>query len=232
MANWHGSSKRAGRAWLITETGCEGLKRSTGERTWADALGEVRHAAARHKLASGIVAICVAASLAAIGWAGTTHASSPGHAAAAADPAAPAFSFPVLGHSGQRVTLSDYAGKPLIVNFFASWCVDCKTETPLLATFYRTEHGKIALVGLDESDVVGNALSFTRAHGVTYPVGWDPGFIAASAYGVAAIPQTFFLNARHRIVDRIFGAVTLAELEKGIALATGTSATVTAGVTS
>ena len=135
-------------------------------------------------------------------------------------PAAPAFSFPVLGHSGQQVSLADYAGKPLIVNFFASWCDPCKQETPLLARFYRTEHGKVALVGLDENDVAGNALSFTRANGVSYPVGWDPQFTAASAYGVDALPQTFFLNARHQIVDRIFGAVTLADIQKGIALAT------------
>jgi len=51
-------------------------------------------------------------------------------------------------------------------------------------------------------------------------VGWDPHFTVASAYGVSALPQTFFLNARHQIVDRIFGAVTLASLHKGIALAT------------
>ena len=64
-------------------------------------------------------------------------------------------------------------------------------------------------------------MSFARADGVSYPVGWDPQFDVASAYGVDALPQTFFLDARHRIVDRIFGAVTLADLQKGIALATG-----------
>ena len=112
------------------------------------------------------------------------------------------------------------AGQPLIVNFFASWCDPCKTETPLLAKFYRAEKGKVALVGLDENDVIGNATSFTRADGVSYPVGWDPQFSIASAYGVNALPQTFFLNARHQIVDRVFGAVTLTELHKGIALAT------------
>ncbi len=48
-----------------------------------------------------------------------------------------------------------------------------------------------------------------------------PQVAAASAYGVSALPQTFFLDARHRIVDRVFGAVTLADLSKGIALATG-----------
>jgi hypothetical protein len=52
-------------------------------------------------------------------------------------------------------------------------------------------------------------------------VGFDPEVIAASAYGVAGLPQTFFLNAQHRIVDRVFGAVTQAEMNRGMALATG-----------
>ncbi|HJY71456.1 MAG TPA: TlpA disulfide reductase family protein, partial [Streptosporangiaceae bacterium] len=144
-----------------------------------------------------------------------------GQPARPADVAAPAFSLPVLGHSGQRVSLGQYSGRPLIVNFFASWCAPCKTETPLLAKFYRAGKGKVALVGLDENDVLGNAMSFTRADGVSYPVGWDPQFGIASAYGVNALPQTFFLDARHRIVDRVFGAVTQADINRGIALATG-----------
>jgi cytochrome c biogenesis protein CcmG, thiol:disulfide interchange protein DsbE len=187
-----------------------------GQQTWSGAIGEVWRAALRHKLISGVVALCVAGSLVGIALVGSGSAAPP----AAADPAAPAFSFPVLGHSGQQVSLADYAGQPLIVNFFASWCDPCKQETPLLARFYRAEHGKVALVGLDENDVAGSALSFTRANGVSYPVGWDPQFTAASAYGVDALPQTFFLNARHQIVDHIFGAVTLADISKGIALAT------------
>ncbi len=191
-----------------------------GQRTWAGAIGEMRRTARTHKLATGIVALCVAASLVAIVLVGLGSGAA-GSAKPAADPVAPAFSLPVLGHSGQRVSLADYRGKPLILNFFASWCDPCKQETPLLASFYRSEHGKVALVGLDENDVVANALSFTRDHGVTYPVGWDPGIIAASAYGVAALPQTFFLNARHQVVDRVFGALTLADIHHGIALATG-----------
>jgi cytochrome c biogenesis protein CcmG/thiol:disulfide interchange protein DsbE len=189
------------------------------ELTWAGAIGEVWRSALRHKVISTVIALCVAGSLAGIVVAGQSS----GAAAGPAIVAAPAFSLPVLGHSGQKVSLADYSGKPLIVNFFASWCEPCKKETPLLATFYRTERGKVAIVGLDENDVLSNAMSFTRADGVGYPVGWDPQLTAASAYGVSGLPQTFFLDARHRIVDRVFGAVTLTALQKGIARATGTS---------
>ena len=188
-----------------------------GQQTWKGAAREVGRAALRHKVLSAIITVCVAGSLIAIGVVGSAS----GQAARPAPVAAPAFSLPVLGHSGQRVSLAGYAGQPLIVNFFASWCEPCQQETPLLAKFYRGEKGKVTLVGLDVNDVIGNATSFTRAKGVSYPVGWDPAAVAASAYGVNALPQTFFLDARHRIVDRIFGAVTLAELSKGIALATG-----------
>jgi len=187
-------------------------------RTWAGAAREVWRAAVRHKIASGLVALCVAASLVALALVASGSA---GPAGAASDPAAPTFSLPVLGHSGQQVSLADYSGRPLIVNFFASWCEPCQQETPLLARFYRTEHGKVAIVGLDENDAAGSAVSFTHKEGVGYPVGFDPEVIAASAYGVAGLPQTFFLNAKHHIVDRVFGAVTLADINRGIALATG-----------
>jgi cytochrome c biogenesis protein CcmG, thiol:disulfide interchange protein DsbE len=184
-----------------------------GQRTWAQASREVWRSAVRHKLVTAIIAVCVVGSLTGIALAGGSSG------APAPAPKAPSFSLPILGHSGRQVSLGQYAGKPLVVNFFASWCAPCKQETPLLAKFYRSEHGKVALVGLDENDELGNALSFTKADGVSYPVGWDPQLDAASAYGVDALPQTFFLNARHQIVDRVYGAVTLAKLDAGIALA-------------
>ncbi len=185
------------------------------QQTWAGAIRETWRSALRHKFLSGIIAVCVAGSLVGIALA----SSASGQPTPPAEVAAPAFSLPALGHSGQQVSLSGYAGRPLIVNFFASWCTPCQQETPLLAKFYRAEHGKVALVGLDENDVSAHAMSFTRAEGVTYPVGWDPQLSAASAYGVGGLPQTFFLDAKHRIVDRIFGAVTTADLNRGIALA-------------
>jgi cytochrome c biogenesis protein CcmG, thiol:disulfide interchange protein DsbE len=189
------------------------------EKTWSAAIRELMDAAARHKLASGIAAGCAALSLAAIAWAGTSSPAT----AAEPDPVAHAFSLPLLTRSGPaaaRVSLSTYAGKPLIVNFFASWCPPCQGETPLLARFYRGEHGKVALVGLDENDTVGAAVKFITADKVGYPVAWDPGLSMVADYGVDGLPQTFFLNAQHQIVDHIVGPVNNADLAKGVALAT------------
>jgi cytochrome c biogenesis protein CcmG/thiol:disulfide interchange protein DsbE len=199
------------------------VKRSMREQTWAGAAGEVWRSALRHKFLSAIVALCVAGSLTAFAVASSASGASgaPDQARPAGHPAAAAFSLPALGQSGSPVSLRSYQGKPLIVNFFASWCDPCQRETPLLATFYRTELGKVAIVGLDENDVRANAMSFTHRYGVGYPVGFDPTATVATAYGVIALPQTFFLDARHHVVDRVFGAVTLADLSKGIALATG-----------
>ncbi len=196
------------------DTATDQTGRVAGQQTWAGAVRDVGRSVRRHKIISAVIALGIAGSLTAIGLIGSNSGGP------AKPVAASTFSLPALGHSGQQVALSGYRGQPLIVNFFASWCEPCQKETPLLATFYRSEKGKVAMVGLDENDVLGNATTFTRKQGVSYPVGWDPAGTAATSYGVNALPQTFFLNARHQVVDRVFGAVTLADLHKGIALAT------------
>jgi thiol-disulfide isomerase/thioredoxin len=128
--------------------------------------------------------------------------------------AAPNFALPELGHPGQRVSLAAYAGRPLIINFFASWCGPCKRETPLLASFYRAHHGKVLLIGVDSNDESPAALRFVTSAGVTYPVGSDAYPAPASiSYGIIALPQTFMLNARHQIVEHIPGDVTQRELD-------------------
>jgi thiol-disulfide isomerase/thioredoxin len=133
-------------------------------------------------------------------------------------PVAHGFTLPALGHSGQQVALSQYQGKPVIVNFWASWCPPCQQETPLLASWYKQQGGQVALLGLDENDTAAAALKFAAAKGVTYPIGFDPNTTVALDYNADNLPQTFFLNAQHQIVDHVLGAVTKAELAKGLSL--------------
>lgn len=134
-------------------------------------------------------------------------------------PLAKPFTLRLLGSPGQHVSLAGYAGKPLLINFFASWCTPCQHETPLLARFYADHHGKTLIIGIDSNDQAGPAEKFVRAAGVSYPVGSDPfPCPVTTSYGVYALPQTFFLNAQHRIVKHIIGGVTLAELNQGVAL--------------
>jgi len=134
-------------------------------------------------------------------------------------PTASNFTLPQLGHPDRIVSLAGYAGKPVIVNFFASWCAECQTETPELARFFRQGHGNTVIIGIDANDSTAKALPWIRAKGVTYPVGVDShGLGPATSYGVNALPQTFFLDAQHRIVKRIYGAVTASDLRQGVAL--------------
>jgi cytochrome c biogenesis protein CcmG, thiol:disulfide interchange protein DsbE len=129
------------------------------------------------------------------------------------------FDLGVLGQPGQHLSLASMAGRPLIVNFFASWCAPCQKETPLIARFYRARGGRVPVVGIDVNDSAHAALSFVHRSGVTYPVAVDPmPMRTATAYNLPGLPATFFLNARHTIVKRVFGPVTEAELSSGVTL--------------
>jgi cytochrome c biogenesis protein CcmG/thiol:disulfide interchange protein DsbE len=128
-------------------------------------------------------------------------------------PAQP-FSLGELGHPDTQVSLAGFAGRPVIVNFFASWCPPCRAETPLLAGFYRAHHGQVAVLGIDDNDGTSKALAFLREHGADYPVGFDPSASVTTLYGVAGLPQTFFLNAKHQIVRHVLGVLTTSELDK------------------
>ena len=127
------------------------------------------------------------------------------------------FSLGALGHPGQRITLSSLAGRPVIVNFFASWCTPCQRETPMLARFAR--HTSVAVIGIDVNDPTSSALAFVHKTGVTYPVATESAMgSTVVAYDLPGLPATFFLDSRHRIVKRVYGAVSQAELTAGTAL--------------
>jgi len=168
----------------------------------------------RAKVATGTAAAAVVVAIALI--LGAAHGPAP---QAAPLRAAKSFSLPQLGQPGSTVSLANYAGQPVVVNFFASWCEPCQRETPLLARYYESHAGHVNLIGIDSNDEQAAALRFVAKVGVRYPVGWDP-FPASTttSYGVLALPQTFFLNAEHKIVAHVMGAVTARVLAKDVAL--------------
>ncbi len=182
-------------------------------RDWAAAA---RRAIRQHKITTGMTAAGLVLTVA------TTVIGAPDHPHGAA-PRVPGFTLPALGHPAEHVSLAAYPGRPVVVNFFASWCVPCKKETPLLARFFRVPRGRVVMIGVDVNDATAAALSFVHKAGVTYPVGVDRSAAIANAWGVTAIPQTFFLDASHRVIRRVFGAVTPAELTRDTAKLAPTS---------
>ncbi len=200
---------------------------------WQDRLARLRRVMAEHKVTTTVFGVSLAAILGLGIFAGVSSPGKTGGSSSAAGSsstssteslvghAGPAFDLAALNNPAGHVSLTGYAGKPVIVNFFASWCGPCQTETPLLAQYYSAHHDSVHMIGVDANDSRTAALAFTKNYGVSYPVGSDPAATTAGAYGVVAMPQTFFLNAQHKVVDHVYGKVTADSLAKGVKLMGG-----------
>jgi cytochrome c biogenesis protein CcmG, thiol:disulfide interchange protein DsbE len=120
---------------------------------------------------------------------------------------APTFSAKRLEGDG-RIDLSSLRGKPVVLNFFASWCEPCKGEAPVLESAWRKYKNQVVFLGVDYHDVTSDGLKFLRVHDVTYPTVADGSGDVADRYGVTAVPETYFIDARGRLVgSRIVGTV-------------------------
>ncbi|MDA8300404.1 MAG: TlpA disulfide reductase family protein [Actinomycetota bacterium] len=126
---------------------------------------------------------------------------------------APGFSLPNL-RGGRKVSLAGFAGHPVVLNFFASWCADCRAELSAFAKVSSASHGAVRFVGIDTDDASpGKARSLLAAAGDNYPVGMDRnGDVATSRYLVQALPVTVFISADGRIAGQAFGAQTVRSL--------------------
>jgi cytochrome c biogenesis protein CcmG/thiol:disulfide interchange protein DsbE len=129
---------------------------------------------------------------------------------------------PITGRdirTGKAISLAQYRGRYVVVNFFASWCVPCQTEAAALESFAfaHRARGDAVVLGVVYADSVGNARAFLERSGATWGAVADPGSTIAVAYGVAAPPQTFIVGPGGRVVGYIEGAVTTAELDAAIA---------------
>ena len=117
--------------------------------------------------------------------------------------AAPGLSLTTL--SGGHVSLAQLAGHPVLVNFWASWCHPCRQEFPLLAaTLRRYQSRGLEIVGISYQDIPGDARVFAKQEDAHWILARDDDGTVASAYGVRAIPQVFFIRRDGTIASRVF----------------------------
>jgi peroxiredoxin len=126
-----------------------------------------------------------------------THKTPPPKAGARA----PAFSLPRLEGNG-NFSLASFRGKTVVLNFFASWCRPCKQEAPRLESLWRQYRSDgVVVLGIDSGDARGDARRFLDAHGVTYPIAFDPDEkLAQGPYALPGLPVTYVINPAGRVV--------------------------------
>jgi len=124
------------------------------------------------------------------------------------DSAESAPDFTVETFEGQEVSLSDYAGQIVVLNFWASWCEPCRDETPLLETAYTRLGDDVVLLGINVQDSESDAREFLDLYGVTYQSSRSGGDAVSIDYGVTGVPETYVIDAEGRAVAELRGAVT------------------------
>ena len=129
----------------------------------------------------------------------------------------PAPAFVLADLDGNPVRLEDLRGRPVVVNFWASWCGPCVDEFPLLASAAAAhrEDG-LAVVGIVFRDRSEAAAEFMTRMGAAWPTAMDPGEQVAASYGIVGPPDTFFIDRNGVVVGRQIGQLSAADLERGL----------------
>ncbi len=117
--------------------------------------------------------------------------------------------------TGKEVSLDAYAGKPIVLNVWASWCPGCNEEAVDLREFAK-KHPEAQVIGIDYQDTESGAAAFYDRWSWSHPSIFDPNGEIANELGLQGLPTTVFLDAQHRVVTRIVGATTLSGFEEGL----------------
>jgi cytochrome c biogenesis protein CcmG/thiol:disulfide interchange protein DsbE len=119
---------------------------------------------------------------------------------------------------GRQISLADYSGKFVLVNFFASWCTPCQSEEQNLVRF-AAQHRNVKVLGVPYDDANSSARQFLSSFGANYQAVTDPQGQIALSYGVTNPPQTYLISPQGTILTEILGPVNLNSLNQLIAIA-------------
>jgi cytochrome c biogenesis protein CcmG/thiol:disulfide interchange protein DsbE len=127
---------------------------------------------------------------------------------------APTLREPALG--GGTVDLARMRGRPVVINFFASWCAPCKAEGAAFADAASTYHGRVQFVGVAIDDSRSGALSYTHRYGWNWPIVFDPHDRLVEPFGLLGKPTTFVLDANGRVAWKLQRELSRDELSTAL----------------
>lgn len=125
--------------------------------------------------------------------------------------------FELQSLEGKSVRLSDFRGKNIILNFWASWCPPCREEMPEFQRIYTENAENLVVIGVNLQESKENAESFVKKLDITFPILLDPNAKVKDMYNVFTQPVTYFIDSNGKIVDKKFGPLTTEEIDEKIA---------------